>query len=108
MKADSDVVATPVAIVLRMQRLVRVADKMDQEAQRLGTGPVAEPAIGQKACVFFDLRDHAVPLGTVAARLIASSFQRNIDIMPGAGFAAAVPDLVCPIGVMDHHHRASQ
>ena len=107
-ESDPDVVAAPVFVVLGVQRLMRVGDKMDQKAQRLGACSSAQPGIGKDAPVIIDLSDDAILAGTVSPRVIARRLKRNIDKVPAPGISPLVADFVRPVRVLDQDSGRAQ
>jgi len=80
-----------------MQRLMQVGGEMDQKAQGFPARPVALPAIGQHAHMFFDLGHDAIVAGAITSCVIGAGGERDIDIVPGTGVAAPVAYLIGPV-----------
>ena len=108
-EAHMHLIAALVVIVFRMQRLVHVGHEMDQEAQAPRRGH-HRPACGWTGCAgrFRSAPPRSRRRAQSRLGVIAGAPKRNVHIVPGAGVAALVANLVGPVGLMHHHRRTAE
>jgi len=70
MLTDLDVWRAAIHVVGRMQRLVDVADKVDQEAERLGAHGGRELAVGQDRLLALDLGNDTAVVSAIPAGVV--------------------------------------
>ena len=104
---DLEGVAAFVAAVAGVQRLVRVADEMHQELQRLRACRIGLFPVCEDAALGLDRSDHAVAVRAVFARHVAAVVFAEIDVMPARGGASqrlmVVAQVVGPVGDVAEH-----
>src|SRR6185295_18354284 len=99
----SSIVTATVVIVDRMQRLVKVADEVDEEPERFSADWCEQRAVSDNPLFAFNLADYAIAPPAVALRIISATTNWNIDEMPRRGFWPLWPHFVCPGRSFDHH-----
>ena len=62
-RIDRDAVAAAILVVRSVQRLMDVADKMDQECEIAAGAPAVEIAVFEALRIFVDFRGHAFAAG---------------------------------------------
>ena len=84
LRIDLDAIAPLVSVVRRMQRLMQIADKMDQERQIAGSPPSVVVLFFEASRIFVDLAGDAITAGASQRQSIRSTvFQTNVDEVPG-------------------------
>ena len=79
---DSDAIAALVRVVRGVQRLMDIADEMDQEGQISVGAPLVIISFFQALRVVVDFVGDAVPAGAFAGNLVALILEANVDEVP--------------------------
>jgi hypothetical protein len=102
------IVAALVLVVRAVQRLVHVADEVNQEHEVLAALVRREGGVVQRFPELLDLGDHAIALGTIARHVEVRLIDRNVDVMPRRGGGPRRTNLVGPTGNRNHGGVGSQ
>jgi hypothetical protein len=84
-QADLVVIAALVGVVVRMHRLVDVADEVDEELERVAARRQRLAAVGEDPALRLDRADHAFAIGAVALGEVAAGAWRRVDVVPARG-----------------------
>jgi hypothetical protein len=93
---DLAAVAALVPVILVVQRLVQVADEVDDVLQGLGLRRTVCLGVSQDGEKLFCLADHTIAVGAFPREVNLRICQRDVDVVPGACLGVAAPVFVSP------------
>ena len=80
-----DAVAASVRVSGRVQRLVNIANEVNEERQIAVATPLIAIAVFETFRVLIDLRGHTVSTGTPRRHIFPLVLQTDVDEVPGRG-----------------------
>src|ERR1039458_8314918 len=81
-RIDRHAITAAVRVVRGVERLMDVADKVDQERQITGSAPAVVFALFQALRIFIDFPCHAVSAGASCRNVRSLVLQTNVDEVP--------------------------
>ena len=97
-EGDVDLIAAAVVIVADVQGLVKIADEVHHELQRLKSLAVGQILVRQLRGKLLELRNDAVVAQAIARRIINWHLNRYIDEVPGGRLRPLCPDFIGSVG----------
>jgi hypothetical protein len=95
-EANLRVVATTVAAIADVERLVQVLHQVEGQPERELAFRAWTGAIGEDAAEFLELRDHATRLKVAVLRRVSGSIDRDIHIVPRPGARRCTAMIIGP------------
>jgi hypothetical protein len=100
-----DPVTATIVVVGSMERLMKVADEVDEKTQSLRTGGKRELSVSNDFPISVDLRDHAIITPAIALRIVARASDWDVHKMPRSCARAFHPYFIRPGGGVHHPDR---
>ena len=91
------VVSSLVAVILVVQRLVHVADEVNDKLQGFGLGWPFCIGVSQDSEKLLSLADHTIAVGTFPRQVNFRVSQRDVNVVPWSGLPVIMSEFVSPV-----------